>query len=108
MALPMKVLLEPVAAGALEDQHASKAPLLDYIYRVSVRNERDLLCPGVWGCLSQTLLGTGAFLASCGNSLVLAVGAELIRMRSYLCKMLRRSEMYHRQDGEERRVKCLK
>ncbi|XP_065489145.1 ral GTPase-activating protein subunit alpha-2 isoform X2 [Caloenas nicobarica] len=34
MALPMKVLLEPVSAGALEDQHASKAPLLDYIYRV--------------------------------------------------------------------------
>nr|XP_038031937.1 ral GTPase-activating protein subunit alpha-2 isoform X8 [Anas platyrhynchos] len=34
MALPMKVLLEPVSAGVLEDQHASKAPLLDYIYRV--------------------------------------------------------------------------
>ncbi|KAM6280898.1 ral GTPase-activating protein subunit alpha-2 isoform 3-T3 [Porphyrio hochstetteri] len=34
MALPMKVLLEPVSAGGLEDQHASKAPLLDYIYRV--------------------------------------------------------------------------
>ncbi|XP_071594846.1 ral GTPase-activating protein subunit alpha-2 isoform X4 [Heliangelus exortis] len=34
MALPMKMLLEPVSAGALEDQHASKAPLLDYIYRV--------------------------------------------------------------------------
>ncbi|XP_061212903.1 ral GTPase-activating protein subunit alpha-2 isoform X1 [Neopsephotus bourkii] len=34
MALPMKVLLEPVSAGALEDQQASKAPLLDYIYRV--------------------------------------------------------------------------
>ncbi|XP_064365960.1 ral GTPase-activating protein subunit alpha-2 isoform X4 [Dromaius novaehollandiae] len=34
MALPMKVLLEPVSAGVLEDQHTSKAPLLDYIYRV--------------------------------------------------------------------------
>lgn len=43
MALPMKVLLEPVSAGVLEDQHASKAPLLDYIYRVSMRNARDLL-----------------------------------------------------------------
>ncbi|XP_037989684.1 ral GTPase-activating protein subunit alpha-2 isoform X1 [Motacilla alba alba] len=34
MALPMKMLLEPVSAGAAEDQHASRAPLLDYIYRV--------------------------------------------------------------------------
>uniref|UniRef100_A0A8C0FBQ3 Ral GTPase activating protein catalytic subunit alpha 2 n=1 Tax=Bubo bubo TaxID=30461 RepID=A0A8C0FBQ3_BUBBB len=34
MALPMKMLLEPVSAGVLEDQHASRAPLLDYIYRV--------------------------------------------------------------------------
>ncbi|KFV70898.1 Ral GTPase-activating protein subunit alpha-2, partial [Dryobates pubescens] len=34
MALPMKMLLEPVSAGVLEDQQASKAPLLDYIYRV--------------------------------------------------------------------------
>ncbi|NXV05177.1 RGPA2 protein, partial [Cettia cetti] len=34
MALPMKMLLEPVSAGAMEDQHASRAPLLDYIYRV--------------------------------------------------------------------------
>ncbi|NXB76640.1 RGPA2 protein, partial [Donacobius atricapilla] len=34
MALPMKTLLEPVSAGAVEDQHASRAPLLDYIYRV--------------------------------------------------------------------------
>nr|XP_021136106.1 ral GTPase-activating protein subunit alpha-2 [Columba livia] len=34
MALPTKVLLEPVSAGAVEDQHAAKAPLLDYIYRV--------------------------------------------------------------------------
>ncbi|XP_062346719.1 ral GTPase-activating protein subunit alpha-2 [Cinclus cinclus] len=34
MALPMKILLEPVSAGAVEDQHASRAPLLDYIYRV--------------------------------------------------------------------------
>ncbi|KFO76188.1 Ral GTPase-activating protein subunit alpha-2, partial [Cuculus canorus] len=34
MALPIKMLLEPVSAGVLEDQHASKAPLLDYIYRV--------------------------------------------------------------------------
>ncbi|NXM66853.1 RGPA2 protein, partial [Serilophus lunatus] len=34
MALPMKMLLEPVPAGAVEDQHASRAPLLDYIYRV--------------------------------------------------------------------------
>lgn len=43
MALPMKMLLEPVSAGALEDPHASKAPLLDYIYRVSLRNEWDSL-----------------------------------------------------------------
>ncbi|KAJ7413823.1 Ral GTPase activating protein catalytic alpha subunit 2 [Pitangus sulphuratus] len=34
MALPMKMLLEPASAGAVEDQHASRAPLLDYIYRV--------------------------------------------------------------------------
>ncbi|NWJ00903.1 RGPA2 protein, partial [Crypturellus undulatus] len=34
MALPMKTLLEPVSAGVLEDQHTSRAPLLDYIYRV--------------------------------------------------------------------------
>ncbi|NXA95393.1 RGPA2 protein, partial [Melanocharis versteri] len=34
MALPMKMLLEPVSAGAVEDQHVSRAPLLDYIYRV--------------------------------------------------------------------------
>ncbi|KFO90124.1 Ral GTPase-activating protein subunit alpha-2, partial [Buceros rhinoceros silvestris] len=34
MALPMKMLLEPLSAAALEDQHAPKAPLLDYIYRV--------------------------------------------------------------------------
>nr|XP_030124502.3 ral GTPase-activating protein subunit alpha-2 isoform X3 [Taeniopygia guttata] len=34
MALPMKMLLEPVSAGTMEDQHASRAPLLDYIYRV--------------------------------------------------------------------------
>ncbi|XP_068864864.1 ral GTPase-activating protein subunit alpha-2 isoform X1 [Aphelocoma coerulescens] len=34
MALPVKMLLEPVSAGAVEDQHASRAPLLDYIYRV--------------------------------------------------------------------------
>ncbi|NXO23135.1 RGPA2 protein, partial [Cisticola juncidis] len=33
MALPMKMLLEPVSAGAVEEQHA-RAPLLDYIYRV--------------------------------------------------------------------------
>ncbi|XP_067999339.1 ral GTPase-activating protein subunit alpha-2-like [Melanerpes formicivorus] len=30
----MKMLLEPVSTGVLEDQQASKAPLLDYIYRV--------------------------------------------------------------------------
>ncbi|NWU24698.1 RGPA2 protein, partial [Dyaphorophyia castanea] len=34
MALPMKMLLEPTAAGAVEDQHAPRAPLLGYIYRV--------------------------------------------------------------------------
>uniref|UniRef100_A0A8C3U7Z3 Ral GTPase activating protein catalytic subunit alpha 2 n=1 Tax=Catharus ustulatus TaxID=91951 RepID=A0A8C3U7Z3_CATUS len=34
MALPMKMLLEPMSTGAVEDQHASRAPLLDYIYRV--------------------------------------------------------------------------
>ncbi|KAI1240313.1 hypothetical protein IHE44_0008729, partial [Lamprotornis superbus] len=33
MALPMKMLLEPVSAGAVEEQHTSRAPLLDYIYR---------------------------------------------------------------------------
>uniref|UniRef100_A0A8D0GLE1 Uncharacterized protein n=1 Tax=Sphenodon punctatus TaxID=8508 RepID=A0A8D0GLE1_SPHPU len=30
----MKTLLEPVSTAGLEDQHSSKAPLLDYIYRV--------------------------------------------------------------------------
>lgn len=44
MALPMKMLLEPVSAGAVEGQHASRAPLLDYIYRVSMGKEGDLLC----------------------------------------------------------------
>ncbi|XP_008107296.1 ral GTPase-activating protein subunit alpha-2 isoform X3 [Anolis carolinensis] len=34
MALPVKMLLEPVLISMLEDQHSSKAPLLDYIYRV--------------------------------------------------------------------------
>ncbi|XP_053829905.1 ral GTPase-activating protein subunit alpha-2 isoform X2 [Vidua macroura] len=34
MALPMKMLLEPMSAGAVEGQHPSRAPLLDYIYRV--------------------------------------------------------------------------
>ncbi|XP_077789672.1 ral GTPase-activating protein subunit alpha-2 isoform X2 [Podarcis muralis] len=34
MTLPMKMLLEPVFTSSLEDQHSSKAPLLDYIYRV--------------------------------------------------------------------------
>ncbi|XP_025057749.1 ral GTPase-activating protein subunit alpha-2 isoform X1 [Alligator sinensis] len=34
MALPLKTLLEPASVGVLEDQHSSKAPLLDYIYRV--------------------------------------------------------------------------
>ncbi|NXH59006.1 RGPA2 protein, partial [Rhabdornis inornatus] len=34
MALPVKMLLEPVSAGAVEEQQASRAPLLDYIYRV--------------------------------------------------------------------------
>lgn len=77
MALPMKVLLEPVSAGAVEDQHAAKAPLLDYIYRVSMRSGRDSLCPGVRRCLSQTPWGTGASLARCGKSSVLAGGAEL-------------------------------
>ncbi|XP_074845399.1 ral GTPase-activating protein subunit alpha-2 isoform X2 [Carettochelys insculpta] len=33
MALPMKTLLAPVST-VMEDQHSSKAPLLDYIYRV--------------------------------------------------------------------------
>lgn len=47
MALPLKMLLEPVSAGAVEDQHASRAPLLDYIYRVSMGKEGDLFCLAV-------------------------------------------------------------
>lgn len=38
MTLPVKMLLEPVFNSSLEDQHSSKAPLLDYIYRVSMKN----------------------------------------------------------------------
>ncbi|XP_062969665.1 ral GTPase-activating protein subunit alpha-2 isoform X2 [Cynocephalus volans] len=34
MALPVNALLHPVSTAALEDQHVSRAPLLDYIYRV--------------------------------------------------------------------------
>uniref|UniRef100_A0A8C0P584 Ral GTPase activating protein catalytic subunit alpha 2 n=1 Tax=Canis lupus familiaris TaxID=9615 RepID=A0A8C0P584_CANLF len=34
MALPVNTLLHPVSTVALEEQHASRAPLLDYIYRV--------------------------------------------------------------------------
>ncbi|KAJ7338337.1 hypothetical protein JRQ81_011317, partial [Phrynocephalus forsythii] len=34
MALPVKMLLEPVASSSLEDQHSCKAALLDYVYRV--------------------------------------------------------------------------
>ncbi|XP_053102322.1 ral GTPase-activating protein subunit alpha-2 isoform X2 [Hemicordylus capensis] len=32
--LPVKMLLEPILTSSLEDQCSSKAPLLDYIYRV--------------------------------------------------------------------------
>ncbi|XP_066093789.1 ral GTPase-activating protein subunit alpha-2 isoform X2 [Saccopteryx bilineata] len=34
MALPVTALLHPVSTAALEEQHPSRAPLLDYIYRV--------------------------------------------------------------------------
>uniref|UniRef100_A0A452SIE4 Ral GTPase activating protein catalytic subunit alpha 2 n=1 Tax=Ursus americanus TaxID=9643 RepID=A0A452SIE4_URSAM len=34
MALPVSTLLHPVSTAALEEQHSSRAPLLDYIYRV--------------------------------------------------------------------------
>nr|XP_045742177.2 ral GTPase-activating protein subunit alpha-2 [Mirounga angustirostris] len=34
MALPVSTLLRPVSTAALEGQHSSRAPLLDYIYRV--------------------------------------------------------------------------
>lgn len=34
MALPVSALLHPVSTAALEEQHMSRAPLLDYIYRV--------------------------------------------------------------------------
>ncbi|KAM8774418.1 ral GTPase-activating protein subunit alpha-2 isoform 2-T2 [Rhynchonycteris naso] len=34
MALPVTALLHPVSTVALEEQHPSRAPLLDYIYRV--------------------------------------------------------------------------
>nr|XP_025732646.1 ral GTPase-activating protein subunit alpha-2 isoform X4 [Callorhinus ursinus] len=34
MALPVSTLLRPVSAAALEGQHSSRGPLLDYIYRV--------------------------------------------------------------------------
>ncbi|XP_039072543.1 ral GTPase-activating protein subunit alpha-2 isoform X3 [Hyaena hyaena] len=34
MALPVNTLLHPVSTVALEEQHSSRAPLLDYIYRV--------------------------------------------------------------------------
>uniref|UniRef100_A0A673TRH1 Ral GTPase activating protein catalytic alpha subunit 2 n=1 Tax=Suricata suricatta TaxID=37032 RepID=A0A673TRH1_SURSU len=34
MALPVNTLLHPVSTVALEEQHPSRAPLLDYIYRV--------------------------------------------------------------------------
>ncbi|XP_029449620.1 ral GTPase-activating protein subunit alpha-2 isoform X2 [Rhinatrema bivittatum] len=34
MALPMQSLLEPISTSVLDDQPLSKAPLLDYVYRV--------------------------------------------------------------------------
>ncbi|XP_038599949.1 ral GTPase-activating protein subunit alpha-2 [Tachyglossus aculeatus] len=34
MALPVKTLLHPLSTSVLEDHHSSRAPLLDYIYRV--------------------------------------------------------------------------
>lgn len=34
MALPLSALLHPVATAALEEQASSRAPLLDYVYRV--------------------------------------------------------------------------
>lgn len=40
MALPLNALLHPVATAALEEQASSRAPLLDYVYRVSL--------PGPW------------------------------------------------------------
>lgn len=38
MTLPLKMLLEPVFTSSLEDQNPSNAPLLDYVYRVSVKD----------------------------------------------------------------------
>ncbi|KAM6144405.1 ral GTPase-activating protein subunit alpha-2 isoform 2-T2 [Erethizon dorsatum] len=34
MALPVSALLHPVSTAVLEEQHPSRAPLLDYVYRV--------------------------------------------------------------------------
>ncbi|KAM6455922.1 ral GTPase-activating protein subunit alpha-2 isoform 2-T2 [Liasis olivaceus] len=34
MALPVKILLEPVFTSSFENQHSSNTPLLDYIYRI--------------------------------------------------------------------------
>lgn len=35
MALPVSALLHPVSTAVIEELHPSRAPLLDYIYRVS-------------------------------------------------------------------------
>lgn len=82
LALPMKMLLEPVPAGAVEEQQASRAPLLDYIYRVSMGKEGDLLCLAGERCLSHTL--------EAQKLLCQALGNRVIQVRSYKCKMLRR------------------
>lgn len=37
MALPVNTLLYPVSTVALEEHHLTRAPLLDYIYRVSIQ-----------------------------------------------------------------------
>lgn len=45
MALPVNALLHPVSTVALDEQPSSRAPLLDYIYRVSPqRGRRDVGC----------------------------------------------------------------
>lgn len=36
MALPVNALLHPVSTAVLEELHPPRAPLLDYIYRVSL------------------------------------------------------------------------
>lgn len=101
MALPMKMLLEPVSTGAVEDQHASRAPLLDYIYRVSRGKEGDLPCLAVKGAFHNPE-GTEAALSSTRKS---CRPGEKLQMQSV--KKIR-LEMYNRQGIVKTKVKGLK